>query len=100
LEQKADYGHAYLLIGNMYAMTASSVYPGDGILAKAVFNAVIDKFERARQVDSSVTEEANKLISTYRAHLPSSEDIFMHPDIEKGKPFTVGGWINERTTIR
>ena len=33
------------------------------------------------------------MISSYRAHLPSTEEIFMHPDLEKGKPFTVGGWI-------
>ena len=57
-------------------------------------------FEKAKQVDPSVAEEANTLISSYRAHLPSTEEIFMHPDLEKGKPFTVGGWIGERTTIR
>ncbi|MDH6533975.1 hypothetical protein D0T51_03070 [Parabacteroides sp. 52] len=100
LEQNPAYGKAYILIGNMYAATAKSVYPNDAVLYKASFNAVIDKFERAKQVDPSVAEEANKLIGTYRAHLPSTEDVFMHPDLEKGKSFTVGGWINERTTIR
>ena len=93
-------GAPYLLIGKMYAATVKSAYPNDGVLARAAYNAAIDKFEKAKQVDPSVAEEANALISSYRAHLPSTEEIFMHPDLEKGKPFTVGGWIGERTTIR
>lgn len=100
LEQNPNYGKAYILIGTMYASTAKSVYPNDAVLTKAVYNTAIDKFERARQVDPESAEDANKLINIYRGHLPSTEDIFMHPDLEKGKPFTVGGWINERTTIR
>lgn len=100
LEQNPNYGRAYILIGTMYASTSKSVYPNDAVLAKVVYNAAIDKFERARQVDPESAEDANRLINIYRAHLPSTEDIFMHPDLEKGKPFTVGGWINERTTIR
>ena len=56
--------------------------------------------KKAKQVDESCVEEANKLIGTYRAHLPSTEEIFMHPDLEKGKSFTVGGWIGETTRIR
>ncbi|MDH6341303.1 tetratricopeptide (TPR) repeat protein [Parabacteroides sp. PFB2-12] len=100
LEQVPSYGKAYILIGQMYAATAKSVYPNDAVLAKVVYNTAIDKFERARQVDSEVAGEANSLINTYRAHLPSTEDVFMHPDIEKGKQFKVGGWINETTTIR
>ncbi len=100
IEQVPSYGKAYILIGQMYAATAKSVYPNDAVLTKIVYNAAIDKFERARAVDPESASEANRLINTYRAHLPSTEDIFMHPDLEKGKQFTVGGWINERTTIR
>ena len=89
LEANPNYGNAYLLIGKMYAATSKSVFPNDGVLARAAYNAAIDKFEKAKQVDPSVAEEANTLISSYRAHLPSTEEIFMHPDLEKGKPFTV-----------
>jgi len=100
LEANPNYGQAYILIGNMYAGTAKSVYPNDAVMARIVYNAAIDKFERARQVDPNVADDANRLISTYRAHLPSTEEIFMHPDLEKGKSITIGGWIGERTTIR
>jgi hypothetical protein len=100
IEANPNYGAPYILIGNLYAKSAKSVYPDDGVLQKAVYYAAIDKFEKAKQVDPSVAEEANKLIAVYRAHLPGSEDIFMHPDLEKGKAFTIGGWIGERVTIR
>lgn len=96
----SSYGQPYILIGNMYAATVKSVFPNDGVLARAAYNAAIDKFEKAKQVDESCVDEANKLIGTYRAHLPSTEEIFMHPDLEKGKAFTVGGWIGESTRIR
>ena len=84
LEVNPNYGNAYLLIGKMYAATSKSIFPNDGVLARAAYNAAIDKFEKAKQVDPSVAEEANTLISSYRAHLPSTEEIFMHPDLEKG----------------
>ena len=100
IEINPNYGAAYLLIGKMYASTAKSVYPGDGVLARAVYYAALDKFEKGKQADTSVAEEAHSLISSYRAHLPSTEEIFMHPDLEKGKAFTIGGWIGERTTVR
>ena len=100
LDFNPNYGNAYILIGKMYAATSKSVYPGDGVMARVVYYAAIDKFERAKAVDSSVTEEANTLIRAYRAHLPSTEEIFMHPELEKGKSFTIGGWIGERVTIK
>lgn len=100
IESNPSYGAPYLLIGKMYASTAKSVYPGDGVMARAVYYAAIDKFEKAKQVDPSIAEEANTLISAYRAHLPSTEEIFMHPELEKGKAITIGGWIGERTTVR
>lgn len=100
IEANPSYGTAYLLIGKMYASTAKSVYPDDGVLARTVYYAALDKFEKAKQVDPSCAEEANTLINAYRAHLPSTEEVFMHPDLEKGKTITIGGWIGERTTVR
>ncbi|MGL4806145.1 MAG: tetratricopeptide repeat protein [Bacteroidales bacterium] len=97
---KPGFGKPYLLIANMYAKTASSIYPDDRVLQQVVYYAAVDKLEKARQVDPSLTNDVNKVIGTYRAQFPRNEDIFMHGELEKGKPFTVGGWIQERTTIR
>jgi len=100
IEAVPTYGNAYILIGKMYASTASSVYPNDGVLRRVVYYAAVDKFERARQVDPSVASDASSLINSYRSHFPSNEDVFMHPDVNKGESFTVGGWINERVVVR
>lgn len=97
LEHNPNSGSPYLLIGIMYAR--SKVYD-DPILAKTVFWAAVDKFVRAKQVDSSVAEDADRLIRTYSAYYPSKDDIFMHPDLGAGKSFTVGGWIGESTIAR
>jgi tetratricopeptide (TPR) repeat protein len=100
IETNPSYGIPFLLIGKMYAATAGSIYPDDVVLRKTVYYVAVDKFERARQVDPTIGEEAGKLISTYRSHFPSTEEIFMHPDLEKGKSITIGGWIGERTIVR
>jgi len=89
----------YILIGNMYAATANSV-SDDPVIRKCAFYAAVDKFEKARQVDESCASDANRLISTYRQHFPTNEEIFMHPAIEKGKAITIGGWIGESTIVR
>ena len=96
----ANYGAPYMLMGKMYAATSKSVYPNDPVLARAVYYAAIDKFKKAKSVDPSCADEANSLIASYSAHLPSTEEVFMHPDLEKGKSFTVGGWIGETTVVR
>lgn len=100
IDNNPNYGSAYMLIGKMYAATASSVYPDDAVLKKTVYYAAVDKFEKAKQVDPSIAQEASAQISAYRAYFPSTEDIFMHPDLEKGKAITIGGWIGERTIVR
>jgi len=100
IEENPNYGSPYLLIGRAYAATASSIYPNDPVLRKTVYYAAVDKFERARQVDPSCAAEATPLINSYRNYFPTTEEVFMHPDLEKGKVITIGGWIGERTTIR
>jgi tetratricopeptide (TPR) repeat protein len=100
IDANPNTGRPYMLIGSMYASTARNIYPDDPVMFKCVFYAVVDKFEKARQVDASCAEEANKSIATYRQQFPTPEDIFMHPDLKKGNAITIGGWIGERTTIR
>lgn len=50
---------------------------------------------KLKQVDPSVAEEANTLISSYRAHLPSTEEIFMHPGFGEGQTFHCR-WLDRR----
>ncbi|MDD6209903.1 MAG: tetratricopeptide repeat protein [Bacteroidales bacterium] len=100
VEENPKFGDPYILIAQMYAATARSIYPDDAIMAKAVYYAAVDKLEKAKSVDPSCAEQANTLIASYRAHFPTTEEAFMHPDLEKGKAITIGGWIGERTICR
>lgn len=100
IETNPDYGLPYILIGNMYAKSARSIYPNDAVMAKMVYQAAIDKYTKAASVDENVKDEAQKLAGSYRAHLPSTEEIFMHPDLQKGKTVTIGGWIGETVTVK
>jgi hypothetical protein len=98
IEFKSNNGAAYLILGLSYA-SARGIF-GDPILNKTVFWAAVDKFVKAKQVDPSLAGEADKLIGTYSRHFPSKEDVFMHPGLESGKSFFVGGWIGENTICR
>ena len=90
-------GEPYLIIAQLYA-ESSKQFSGD-IESKAVFWVAVDKCVKAKQIDPSVADRANGLISIYSQHYPSTETIFFN-DYTEGQPFTVGGWINESTTIR
>lgn len=100
LREDPNKGTPLLLIAQMYAASASSIYPDDALKQRCVYYLVIDKLERARAIDASIAGEANRLIGIYRRNLPAASDIFMHPELEAGKSFYVGGWIGETTTIR
>lgn len=98
LDFNPNNGSAYLLIGIMYANSSDRFE--DPVLAKAVFWVAVDKFNRAKQVDASVADDANRLIRTYSAHFPSKDDVFFKPEFQTGKSYFVGGWISESTTCR
>ncbi len=99
LEYKPDQGRCYLLIGSLYA---SSKPYDDAVMNKTVFWAACDKFAKAKQVDPSCAEEAQRLINTYSQYFPTTEEIFFNAGngLAKGKAFTVGGWIGETTVCR
>ena len=90
-------GDPYIIIGTLYA-ESSKQFSGD-LESKAVFWAAVDKFQKAKQIDPSVTDRANELIRAYSQYFPPMETIFFN-DYAEGQSYTVGGWINETTTIR
>jgi len=99
LSNNPNDGRPYLLIGNLYAQS-NNIYD-DATLQKTVFWVAVDKFEQAKRVDpENCTEDANRMIATYRKYFPSKEEVFMHPDLQQGSPFRVEGWIGETTVCR
>lgn len=98
LQLNPNYGKAYMLIGDLYAASAS-MCTSDDLGGATVFWVAVDKYQKARSVDSSVDSEAGSKISQYAKHFPASGDLFFRDMIE-GNSYTVGCWINESTTIR
>lgn len=98
LQLNPNYGKAYMLIGDLYAASAS-MCTGDDLGGSTVFWAAVDKYLRARSVDPTVEAEANAKIAQYARHFPASGDLFFR-DLIEGSSYTVGCWINETTTIR
>ncbi len=95
---KEHYGKPYILISKMYAGSANSC--GTTKFEKqAVYWVAVDKAVKAKTIDPSVAEEANKLIAKYSARYPSQEEGFMLT-WTAGKIYTVGCWINESTKVR
>ena len=99
-ENKSNWGAPYILIGKLYASSGPICGPGTGWDSQIVTWPAIDKWEYAKKIDSSVSEEANKLINTYKKYMPSIEDVFSRPNVKEGGSFYVGCWIQENTTVR
>ena len=97
IESNGASGKAYILIAQMYA--ASPNWSDEAALNKCTFFAAIDKLQKAKCVDPSCAEEADKLIRSYAAYTPKDEDLFFI-GLKKGNAVTIGGWIGETTTIR
>ncbi len=91
------WGKPYLFIGDLYA--SSSRQCGSGIESQSVFWAAVDKYQKAKSIDPSLAEDANKKINQYAGYFPRSEDLFFN-NIAKGSSYTVGCWIGETTTVR
>ncbi len=92
-----SYGAPYILIANLYASNPN--WSDEPALNKCTYFVVIDKLQRAKAVDPSCADEANKLIGRYSGHTPQAKDLFML-GYKQGDRITIGGWIGETTTIR
>ena len=66
---------------------------------KSVYWAAVDKFLKAKSVDTSLAEDANQMISVYSALFPTTEELFFQ-GIAVGASYQVGGIVNETTTVR
>ncbi len=95
---KSGWGAPYLLIGQIYAGSASKCGE-DKFTRGAVYWVAIDKFKKAKSVDPSCAKEANKLIATYKPYCPNKEDAFAY-NITAGSTVKVECWINEVTKAR
>ncbi len=99
-EVRPNDGRPFLLIGEMYTASARSCGT-DEISTAAIYWAAVDKFIKARNVDSDpqVISRANQLIAAFSQHFPSNEILFFH-GLDGGKTVRAECWINETTVAR
>ncbi len=95
---KDNWGAPYMLIGDLYAMSANSCGK-DAFERGLVILAAIDKYAYAKSIDPEVAEEANKKIGRYNSHKPDAQEGFMR-GVKAGAKAKVGCWINETVTVR
>ena len=89
-------GSPYITIGRAYAN--SNI--GENKFEKSTkYWAAVDMFYKAKAVDTSIADVANKLINTYSQYFPSKEEAFFY-NVTEGSTYTVPGWINHTTKVR
>ncbi len=98
LEYNPNNGEAYILIAQLYASSANSIF-SEPEKAGLVYCAAVDKLQKARSVDPSVAGKANSLINRYSAAFMDTETAFMM-GIKAGEAVHIPGWIGESTTVR
>jgi len=105
IDAQSDYGKAYIAVGDLYAKAVSDC--GGSKMSRrdrAVYWLAVDMYQKAKQVDASISSTANSKINTYRQYFPSQEDIFFIDEWEAGNSVRIDygcySWINETTTVR
>jgi hypothetical protein len=97
-----NWGDPYILVGTMYASSGARCSPatnGTGFDAQVCVWPAIDEWVKARTVDPSAAEEANRLIGKYTAFMPSKTELLQR-NIPEGSSFTVPCWIQQATVAR
>lgn len=99
IQLNAKYGDPHILLAQCYE--ALSNWSDDNTLNSCTYYLCVDRLQRAKAVDptASVKSQADKLIATYKKRFPTNEELFMK-GYKKGQKVTIGGSINESTTIR
>jgi tetratricopeptide (TPR) repeat protein len=97
IKLRPDWGEPYILIGDAYA--ASKDCFDDEFEKTTIYWVAVDKFLKAKSVDSSVAEKADERIATYSRYFPDVETIFFY-SLAEGDSYNVGCWINETTKVR
>ncbi len=90
-------GTAHLIIGSAYAVAP---FNGDDFENKTRFWIAVDYLNKAKTLDPQLTDRANESIASCSANFPTREEAFFVGIYDEGAPYTVKGWINERTTVR
>jgi len=94
---KPNWGRPWIMIGDIYFSSSASCE--DEFNGASAFWAASDKYSKAKSIDGSFAEEANRKIAASSKYYPKQEDIFFL-GMKVGDSYTIKCWIGETTTIR
>lgn len=100
LELDPNHGKSYLLLGDIYYAAAKECFPTDKFDQKMVIYASIDKWEKAKDVDSTLKGVADERIAKYSVYLPTKSELFLARSRFKGNTYRIGCWINEKVKVK
>lgn len=90
-------GKSYMLIGTIWG---SLVCQGNEIERRAPYWVAVDYLVKAKNADSSLAAEADKLIAQYRQYYPQTAEAFMY-DLNEGDSYTVScGGMRALTSVK
>ncbi len=103
IQTNPSFAKPYLLIAKLYAKGAGrcgATGTIDKLFAqKTMYWAAVDKCMMAKQLDPTLTEEADKQIAEYSAKFPTAEDITKQ-SLQIGDSYTINCWVTTTTTVR
>jgi len=89
-------GNALYIIAEAYA----GARVGEAFENQTVYWVVVDYLVRAKNTDPNLKSQADERIAIYSRLYPTKEEAFFRSLVNEGAAYTVGGWVNEPTTIR
>lgn len=93
----AHQGKAFYLIATIWG---SARCAGNEIESRAKYWVAVDYLQKAKAADGSLTEDCNRLISSYSVYYPQKAEAFMY-DVLDGQSYTVNcGGMRATTTVR
>lgn len=95
---KENNARAYIIIGDMYASSASSCeFKG----LKTAYWVAYDEYSKAYNAakEEKIKEVARKKMSVMKSNFPPGEEVFMR-NLTDGANFKVECWINQSTKVR
>lgn len=98
-EIKPNWGMPYMLIGFLYVGSSQMCNNSNNLDGKAVFWIGVDMFRKAKNVDPSVSNDADTQISKYSQYFPDNETVFFHGYTD-GDSYSIGCWIGGKTIVR
>lgn len=95
---KPDWGEPYLQIGKMYASSVRACGNNDAFQQGIIVCAAIEMWKKAKQIDESKTEEAERLINRYLGSVPTRKQAIEN-GYKKGERVEIGCWIGGSTKL-